>query len=42
MHRLEAGHFAVEDHLDYIATHIGRFYAQNVAGSPSLKPTVAA
>jgi len=23
----------VEDHLDYVATHIGRFYAQNVAGA---------
>jgi pimeloyl-ACP methyl ester carboxylesterase len=31
MHRLEAGHFAVEDHLDYIATHIKRFHSQNVA-----------
>ena len=32
MHRLEAGHFAVEDHLDYIATNIDRFYRDNVAG----------
>jgi pimeloyl-ACP methyl ester carboxylesterase len=32
MHRLDAGHFAVEDHLDYIATHIRRFYSQRVAG----------
>jgi pimeloyl-ACP methyl ester carboxylesterase len=32
MHRLDAGHFAVEDHLDYIATHIRRFYSQSVAG----------
>jgi len=31
LHRLDAGHFAVEDHLDYIATHIRRFYAANVA-----------
>jgi len=30
MHRLPAGHFAVEDHLDYIATHIGRFFEENV------------
>ena len=30
MHRLDAGHFAVEDHLEYIATHIRRFYAQRV------------
>ncbi len=33
MHRLDAGHFAVEDHLDYVATHIRRFYARNVAGA---------
>jgi len=33
MHRLDAGHFAVEDHLDYVATHIRRFYAWNVAGA---------
>jgi pimeloyl-ACP methyl ester carboxylesterase len=26
MHRLAAGHFAVEDHLEYIARHIVRFY----------------
>ena len=31
MHRLEAGHFAVEDHLDYIAAQTKRFYAENVA-----------
>jgi len=31
MHRLQAGHFAVEDHLDYIAGHIRRFYDANVA-----------
>ena len=30
MHRLEAGHFAVEDHLGYIAEHIHRFYDENV------------
>jgi len=30
MHRLDAGHFAVEDHLDYIATQIRRFYSQRV------------
>jgi pimeloyl-ACP methyl ester carboxylesterase len=38
MHRLDAGHFAVEDHLEYIATHIRRFYAQRVSqvvGSPA-------
>jgi len=32
MHRLQAGHFAVEDHLDYIAGHIRQFYDTNVAG----------
>jgi pimeloyl-ACP methyl ester carboxylesterase len=31
MHRLDAGHFATEDHLDYIATHIRRFYGEVVA-----------
>jgi len=30
MHRLEAGHFAVEDHLDYIAREMKRFYAEKV------------
>jgi pimeloyl-ACP methyl ester carboxylesterase len=33
MHRLDAGHFAVEDHLDYVARHIRRFYADKVVGS---------
>lgn len=32
MHRLEAGHFAVEDHLDYIARHMREFYEAKVAG----------
>jgi pimeloyl-ACP methyl ester carboxylesterase len=31
MHRLKAGHFAVEDHLDYIASQMQRFYADKVA-----------
>jgi pimeloyl-ACP methyl ester carboxylesterase len=31
MHRLGAGHFAVEDCLEYIADHIHRFYDQSVA-----------
>ena len=36
MHRLNAGHFAVEDHLDYISTNMHRFYATTVAsGKPS-------
>ena len=30
MHRLESGHFAVEDSLDYIARNIRRFYAEKV------------
>jgi pimeloyl-ACP methyl ester carboxylesterase len=32
MHRLKAGHFAVEDHLDYISGQMQRFYAEKVAG----------
>ena len=31
MHRLEAGHFAVEDCLEYISAHIHQFYDQSVA-----------
>ncbi len=31
MHRLKAGHFAVEDHLDYISGQMQRFYAEKVA-----------
>jgi pimeloyl-ACP methyl ester carboxylesterase len=31
MHRLNSGHFAVEDSLDYIASNICRFYAEKVA-----------
>jgi len=31
MHRLDGGHFVTEDHLEYIATHIRRFHAENVA-----------
>ena len=33
LHRLDAGHFVVEDHLEYVATHIRRFYSKNVATS---------
>lgn len=36
MHRLDAGHFAVEDHLDYIATRIRRFYSTSHASEVSL------
>jgi pimeloyl-ACP methyl ester carboxylesterase len=28
MHRLAAGHFATEDHLEYIADHMRRFYTE--------------
>jgi pimeloyl-ACP methyl ester carboxylesterase len=35
MHRLEAGHFAVEDHLDYIAARIHRFYEDKVLSKTS-------
>ena len=31
MHRLEAGHFAVEDHLEYVAGRIKTFYSRCVA-----------
>jgi pimeloyl-ACP methyl ester carboxylesterase len=33
MHRLDAGHFAVEDHLDYIADRMRQFYERQVASS---------
>ncbi len=33
MHRLDSGHFAVEDHLDTIASNIKRYYAENVGGN---------
>ena len=36
MHRLHAGHFAVEDHLDHIAHHIHEFYRARVVGAPSV------
>jgi pimeloyl-ACP methyl ester carboxylesterase len=32
MHRLNAGHFAVEDHLEYISASIHRFHASTVVG----------
>lgn len=34
MHRLDGGHFAVEDHLEYVTREIHRFYAERVAGNP--------
>jgi pimeloyl-ACP methyl ester carboxylesterase len=33
MHRLNSGHFAVEDCLDYIAKHMQEFYQTKVASS---------
>jgi pimeloyl-ACP methyl ester carboxylesterase len=32
LHRLDAGHFAVEDHLDYISREIHRFFDEKVGG----------
>ena len=31
IHRLDAGHFAVEDHLNYISNEMHRYYKENVA-----------
>jgi pimeloyl-ACP methyl ester carboxylesterase len=31
LHKLAAGHFAVEDHLDYISEHMVQFYDKKVA-----------
>ncbi len=31
IHRLDAGHFAVEDHLHYISSNMHRLYATKVA-----------
>jgi pimeloyl-ACP methyl ester carboxylesterase len=38
MHRLDAGHFAVEDHLDYIVRNSLRFHAEEVAGTRAMSP----
>jgi len=35
MHRLDSGHFAVEDSLDEIATTMRRFYVQGVRNGGS-------
>jgi pimeloyl-ACP methyl ester carboxylesterase len=35
MHRLDSGHFAVEDCLDEIASNISRFYLERVAKIPA-------
>lgn len=42
MHRLDSGHFAVEDSLDEIVSHMRRFYEEKVAtGSSSAKRKTA-
>ena len=33
IHRLDAGHFAVEDHLDYIADGMHHFYDEEISGA---------
>lgn len=38
IHRLDAGHFAIEDHLDYISSNIHRFYATKVASGKAKMP----
>ena len=38
LHRLQAGHFAVEDCLDYISHHIHSFYKKNVAAAHGAAP----
>lgn len=42
MHRLDSGHFAVEDCLDYVAGNIRRFYDENVAAKVVESQTAAA
>ncbi|HEY2820255.1 MAG TPA: alpha/beta hydrolase [Candidatus Acidoferrum sp.] len=42
MHRLEAGHFAVEDCLEYISQNIHRFYRDVVAASAKAQSSQAA
>jgi pimeloyl-ACP methyl ester carboxylesterase len=37
MHRLQSGHFAVEDCLEQIAANVHRFYVEHVSGSQSKK-----
>jgi pimeloyl-ACP methyl ester carboxylesterase len=36
LHRLDSGHFAVEDSLDTIVSHIKRFYDEKVAAAASM------
>ena len=42
MHRLDSGHFAVEDSLDYIARNIRRFYDEEVVAKKSMRTQKAA
>jgi len=37
MHRLDSGHFAVEDCFDQIAANMHRFYEKKVSSSRSKK-----
>ena len=37
LHMLDSGHFAVEDSLDEIVTHIKRFHAEQVVGRMSVR-----
>jgi pimeloyl-ACP methyl ester carboxylesterase len=39
LHRLDSGHFAVEDSLEVIARNIGRFYDEKVAPSRAARRT---
>jgi pimeloyl-ACP methyl ester carboxylesterase len=39
MHRLDSGHFAVEDCLEQIATNIQRFYDEKVASAAQTSPS---
>jgi pimeloyl-ACP methyl ester carboxylesterase len=41
LHRLQAGHFAVEDHLDYIARHIREFHQKHVGVAPATVKAMA-
>jgi hypothetical protein len=38
IHRLEAGHFAVEDNLPTISAEMHRFYAEKAATATASKP----
>jgi hypothetical protein len=40
MHRLDSGHFAIEDSLEEIASKIKRFYESTVA--PAMTPMMGA